>query len=273
MTAPAAPPGRFDDLRTRVISAAVMVPVGAAAVWLGGSVFAILVILLTAAMIWELATITAPDRRDTPLVLAAVAAMALGGAIFVHWPGTTGLLALPAVLLFLTPRANRGAGALLALGIMLAGYGLVVLRDGQGAATILWLVLVVVASDLAGYFVGRVVGGRKFWPAISPKKTWSGTAAGWAAAVLVGLGFVLAGMAGPGLLVLSAGIALAGQLGDIAESLIKRRCGVKDASGLIPGHGGVMDRFDALTGAVVAVILLGLVVPLPLPVPLAAGGG
>lgn len=80
---------------------------------------------------------------------------------------------------------------------------------------------------------------------------------------MVGLGFVLAGTAGWGLVLLSPLIALSGQMGDIAESWIKRRAGVKDASRLIPGHGGVMDRFDALTGAVVAVMLLGLVLPLP----------
>jgi phosphatidate cytidylyltransferase len=160
----------------------------------------------------------------------------------------------------------------MALGIMLAGYGLLVLREGQGTATILWLVLVVVASDLAGYFAGRILGGPKFWPAISPRKTWSGTVAGWVAAMLVGLAFVLAGKAGPGLLLLSAAVAFAGQMGDIGESLIKRRCGVKDASRLIPGHGGVMDRFDSLTAAVVAVMLLGLVLPLPLPAPVGGGG-
>jgi phosphatidate cytidylyltransferase len=88
----------------------------------------------------------------------------------------------------------------------------------------------------------------------------------------VGLCFVLAGKAGPALLLLSPLVAFAGQMGDIAESWIKRRCGVKDASQLIPGHGGVMDRFDALTGAVVAVMLLDLALTLPLPAGFGAGG-
>jgi phosphatidate cytidylyltransferase len=128
----------------------------------------------------------------------------------------------------------------------------------------LWLIGIVIVSDVMGYFAGRSLGGPKFWPAISPKKTWSGTIAGWVGAALVGLGFVLFGTAGWGLVILSPMVAFAGQMGDIAESWIKRRTGVKDSSNLIPGHGGVLDRFDALIAAVVLVMLLGLIMPLPL---------
>ncbi len=127
-----------------------------------------------------------------------------------------------------------------------------------------WLVLVVVASDIMGYFAGRMLGGPKFWPRVSPKKTWSGTVAGWVGAAAVGLVLVVMGHAGPAIVVLSPLVALAGQMGDIVESLLKRRAGVKDASRLIPGHGGVLDRFDALIGAVLAVWLWGLVLPLPI---------
>jgi phosphatidate cytidylyltransferase len=141
---------------------------------------------------------------------------------------------------------------------MVAGYGLVEFREEAGTTGILWLVTVVVMSDVAGYFAGRMIGGPKFWPKVSPKKTWSGTVAGWIGAVLVGLGFVLAGMGGWALLVLSPLVAFAGLLGDGAESWIKRRAGVKDSSHLIPGHGGLLDRFDALIGATVLVMVLGL---------------
>jgi phosphatidate cytidylyltransferase len=116
-----------------------------------------------------------------------------------------------------------------------------------------------------GYFIGRRFGGPKFWPRVSPNKTWSGTVAGWVGAALVGLAFVAAGRAGWGLVALSPLIALAGQLGDIAESWIKRRAGFKDSSSLIPGHGGVLDRFDALIGAALAVLILSFVFALPLP--------
>lgn len=261
--------GRWDDLRPRVLSAIVMVAVGAAEIWLGGPSFAVLVILLTAAMVWELATITAPARRNTPLTLAGGAAVALAGAIWLPGEGAAALLLVPALALALTPRRDRRLSAAWAAAVMVAGFGLVDLRNEAGMAAILWLVLVVVASDIAGYFVGRTVGGPKFWPRISPKKTWSGTVAGWAGAAAVGAGFAWGGWAPWALVPLSAVIALAGQMGDIGESWLKRRAGVKDSSALIPGHGGLLDRFDALTGAAVAVMALGLVAALPLPV---AGG-
>ena len=128
---------------------------------------------------------------------------------------------------------------------------------------LLWLILVVVATDIAGYFAGRALGGPKFWPAISPKKTWSGTAAGWISAAVVGLIFLLITDAGRDLIWISAAVAFASQMGDIAESAVKRRCGVKDSSNLIPGHGGLFDRFDGLLGASLAMLAVALVVDVP----------
>ena len=250
--------GRWDDLRPRVISAIVMTAVGAAEIWLGGPSFAVLVVLLTAGMIWELASITAPRQKNRPLLVAGLAAAALGAALVLRSDLAAAFLTVPAFALALTPRRDRRIAAAYAVAIMVAGYGLVEFREEAGTTGILWLVIVVVMSDVAGYFAGRMIGGPKFWPKVSPKKTWSGTVAGWVGAVLVGLGFVLAGMAGWGLLILSPVVAFAGQLGDIAESWIKRRAGVKDSSHLIPGHGGLLDRFDALIGATVLVMALGL---------------
>ena len=180
------------------------------------------------------------------------------------------MLLVPALFFALTRRRDRRLSAAWAAAAMISGYGLIYLRNEAGTPAILWLVLVVIASDVMGYFAGRILGGPKFWPAISPKKTWSGTVAGWVGAALVGLGFVMAGYAGWGLVALSPLVAFGGQMGDIAESWVKRRAGVKDSSALIPGHGGVLDRFDAMTGAVVLLILLSLLANLPLPV--ASGG-
>jgi phosphatidate cytidylyltransferase len=259
------PVGRWTDLRKRVVSAAVLVAVGGAEIWLGGPSFAVLVVLLTGAMVWELAKMTAPGHDNTPLGLAAITCLCLG--LTQVFPETVAAAALlvPALAIALTDRRDRRLASLYAVAIMVAGFGLIELRMTAGTPVILWLVLIVVASDVLGYFVGRMVGGPKFWPTISPKKTWSGTLAGWAGAALVGLCFVIAGYGGVWLVVLSVLIGFAGQMGDIWESWIKRRCGVKDASTLIPGHGGVLDRFDALIGAIVVLILLGLVLDLPLP--------
>jgi phosphatidate cytidylyltransferase len=262
---PGRPVGRWEDLRKRVVSAVVLVAVGGAEIWLGGPSFAVLVVLLTAAMVWELAKMTAPDHENTPLGLAGLAGLCLAATWFLPDRVSTAFLLVPALAIALTDRRDRRLSSLYSVAIMVAGYGLIDLRMTAGTPAILWLVLIVVASDVLGYFVGRVVGGPKFWAAISPKKTWSGTVAGWVGAALVGLGFWLAGYGGSGLVLLSVVIAFAGQMGDIAESWVKRRCGVKDASSLIPGHGGVLDRFDALIGALVALILLDLLVDLPLP--------
>lgn len=257
--------GRWGDLKARVLSALVMVAVGAVEIWLGGLPFAALVLLVTGAMVWELARMTGrPGQGALPLALAALAVAALAGALWLPSDHAELLLAAPALALALTPRRDRRIATVYGLAMLMAGYGLIELRD-LGMVALIWLVAVVVASDILGYFAGRILGGPKFWPAISPKKTWSGTAAGWLGAALVGLGFVVWAGAGWGLVALSPLVAFAGQMGDIAESWIKRRAGVKDSSNLIPGHGGVMDRFDALTGAVVVVIALGLVLPLPLP--------
>jgi len=264
---PASP--RWSDLRPRVLSAVVMLTVGAVEIWLGGPSFTALVLVLTGAMLWELARMTAPQEGRAALVLAAIGAGSLLVTLLSPKEIGGAMLLVPALAFALTPRRDRRLSAAWAVAVMVAGYGLIVLRDEAGIAAILWVVAVVVTCDVAGYFAGRMIGGPKFWPAVSPKKTWSGTAAGWIGAVLVGAVFMALGHSDWTILFLSPFIGLAGQMGDIAESWIKRRAGVKDSSSLIPGHGGVMDRFDAMVGAVAALMLLDLLLTLSLP---AAGG-
>ena len=256
--------GRWVDLKPRLLSAAVMLAVGAVEIGFGGLSFLALITALTAIMIWELARITAPTDPRMALILAAMAAASL--ILDEGWPSISAFWVFPLVGLgfLVTQRQHRAAAAALALAIMVAGHGLFVLRDESGTPAILWLLGVVIASDVMGYFAGRLLGGPKFWPAVSPKKTWSGTIAGWIGAAGVGLGFVMAGYGGWGLIAISPFLAFAGQLGDIAESWIKRRTGVKDSSNLIPGHGGLMDRFDALVGGMVFIMLLTRVMPLPI---------
>ncbi len=256
-------PGTWRDLPARFASALVMAAVGGGAIWVGGLWFSALVVAITAVMVWELARMSAPKRRRGALALAGLAGTSLALVLALHSPFALALLAVPGLVSFLRPRLHPQVVAAYALALMLSGYAMVALREGAGLATILWLLAVVIASDLAGYFAGKGLGGPKFWPAISPKKTWSGTIAGWLGAAAMGAGFALAGQGPWVLVVLSPLVAFAGQLGDIMESWIKRRAGVKDSSNLIPGHGGALDRFDALTGAVLAVLVLGLVQVLP----------
>ena len=147
--------------------------------------------------------------------------------------------------------------------ILLAGLGLTILRDDFGFGWMAWLALVVIATDIAGYFVGRAVGGPKLWPRISPSKTWSGGIGGWVAAALVGLWFVIQGASGPELIAISVAVSMASQMGDVAESALKRRMGVKDASAILPGHGGMFDRFDGMLGASVFLLLVEQIIDFP----------
>ena len=151
--------------------------------------------------------------------------------------------------------------------ILVAGFGLTVLRDDFGFGWMAWLALVVIATDILGYFAGRFIGGPKFWPKISPKKTWSGTVAGWIGAAAIGAVFVWQGHAGGELIAISVAISMASQLGDVAESALKRRMGVKDSSAIMPGHGGMFDRFDGMLGASVFLLLVARVIDFP-PVPI-----
>lgn len=257
---------RWADLRPRMLSAAVLLVIGAVEVWLGGWPFLVFIMALVGAMIWELARLSRPEAPKLAFAIGLLAAALLFADE--GWPGWTGWVLLPLVpLVFLAPISGAlrwpmaKTCALIALAIMTVGHGLFDLRQTEGAVAILWVLGVVVVSDVAGYFVGRTVGGPKFWPAVSPKKTWSGTIAGWIGAGLLGAAFVYAGYGGIGLVLISPVIAFAGQMGDVTESWLKRRAGVKDSSRLIPGHGGVMDRFDALVGAMLAVMALQFLAP------------
>lgn len=259
---------KWADLQVRVVSGLVVLGLGIGAIWAGGLPVRLLAVAAAGLMLWELARLGAPGRNGQAVAIGALAALSLAALLWLHGPFWLAALALAPLAGLLTPRRDRLVFALYGLAVMLAAYAVVGFREGYGPGFVLWLVLVVIASDVMGYFAGRMLGGPRFWPAVSPKKTWSGTVAGWAGAALVGLWFVVAAGQGPWLVLFSALTAFAAQMGDIAESAIKRRAGVKDASNLIPGHGGLLDRFDALIGAAVFVLGWGLA---GLPVP-AVGG-
>jgi phosphatidate cytidylyltransferase len=221
--------GKWADLLPRTLSAFVMAAVGVGATHMGGWVFALLILLCLVAMLWELHRMMAPALRagrDWPLFL------------------TYGAMVVAASLVFIMLRLSEA-----------------------GIWAVACLFSIVVMSDVLGYFAGRLLGGPKFWPRISPKKTWSGTVAGWLGAG--GLGLYLSLLTTPPELLIirpTLGatvfvfmvLALASQLGDIAESALKRRNNIKDSSNLIPGHGGFLDRFDGMVGvgSIVAVLWL-----------------
>jgi phosphatidate cytidylyltransferase len=127
-----------------------------------------------------------------------------------------------------------------------------------GFAALMLVLLVVWATDIGGYFAGRLIGGPKLWMRISPKKTWAGAIGGFVASLGVAGGFAAFGFGKilP-LLLLGSALSVASQLGDLFESAVKRRFGVKDSSHLIPGHGGLMDRLDGFVAAIVLAALFG----------------
>jgi phosphatidate cytidylyltransferase len=135
----------------------------------------------------------------------------------------------------------------------------VVRRDPSfGFAALMFVLLVVWATDIGGYFAGRLIGGPKLWPRVSPKKTWAGAIGGFAASLGVAVGFAVSGFGKlVSLLLLAAMLSIAAQLGDLLESAIKRRFGVKDSGHLIPGHGGLMDRLDGFVAAILLAALFG----------------
>ncbi|WP_106744304.1 phosphatidate cytidylyltransferase [Yoonia maritima] len=253
----------WDDLTVRIMSSVAMTMIGAAGIIMGGVWFQMLAVFVTAVMVWELWMMIRGDEPTKGMLLAALVASVLSGQIA---DGTLfGLLLFFVVpLIGVTQLKNeRVTFFVFALGIQIAGWGLVHFRMDYGFVWLLWLMLVVIITDVFGYFAGRSFGGPKFWPKISPKKTWSGTIAGWIGAALVGFVFTLFTNAGPWIIVISMVLSFAGQMGDIAESALKRRMGVKDSSTLIPGHGGLFDRFDALLGAALFMLLVATVFNVP----------
>ncbi len=250
--------GRWSDLTARVFSAAVLVVLGAVEVWLGGLWFEAFVAAACAIMTWELVRMVDPQRSGVALQLAILTGVAV--VVSYHLPPLYKLpfLLAPALVGAGQITRNRGLYVWFVIWIAAAGLGFITIRENMGFAWMVWLIAVVVATDVAGYFVGKSIGGPKFWPRISPKKTWSGTAGGWAAAAVVGAIFASYVGYGVPLVLLSVLTSMASQLGDIVESATKRKMGVKDSSALIPGHGGFLDRFDGMMGAALFVLIAGL---------------
>jgi phosphatidate cytidylyltransferase len=261
---PASSSGKWDDLKQRVLSAIAMVAIGVIGVWAGGFWIHALVAIAAGMMVWELVRMVDTNVPSKALWLGVVSALALFIASYAPAPVfILPLLLAPAFVGYGQVSSGKKMVAPYIAVILCAGFGLIALRDDFGILWMTWLLIVVVGTDVAGYFAGRLLGGPKFWPAISPKKTWSGTIAGWICAALIGLLFAALFNGGPHVIWVSIVVAFASQLGDIAESAIKRRTGVKDSSNLIPGHGGLLDRFDGLLGAALILVLIELIIIFP----------
>ncbi|WP_299359395.1 phosphatidate cytidylyltransferase [uncultured Paracoccus sp.] len=261
--------GRWGDLTRRLGSGIVVAVLGLAVLVAAGLWLRLAVAMLVGGLMWELVRMTTwryaeLHPRGHPYLIAFLAAVAFLIAVLAPLPWGPMVLLVPLLAGWRGVHvSHRVAYVGFAAAFFLAALQLVWVREISGLATTMWIVLTVIQSDVLGYFVGRAVGGPKFWPTVSPKKTWSGTVAGWVGAFVLAAGLLAAGRADWTILILGPLIAFAGQMGDIAESWLKRRIGVKDSSNLIPGHGGVMDRFDALIAALLVSFFAGLLTALP----------
>lgn len=241
--------GRWADLLPRTLSAIVMLGVGGASIHFGGLAFAAFVSACIGAVVWEVLRMFHPGGKVSAVGCGVLGTAALILASYLPLVAVPLVLAVPLALGVLSLKAHRKQVAGVLAWVLLGGFGLIWLRDSYWVGWTYWLIFVVVATDVAGYFCGKYFGGRKFWPAISPKKTWSGTAGGWVAAALTGVVCVLSLHLPPDIIWISVFVSMFSQGGDIAESALKRQTGIKDSSQLIPGHGGVFDRFDGMLGA------------------------
>ena len=256
------------SLRLRAISALALAPLPIAAIWFGSPWLPLLTALAAAVMAWEWGRLCRGGHFGRiGLVLVGVVLVSVAVAALASAQLALATAVLGAAAVFWAARERRDLDpqwtAFGALWVALPCVCLLWLaRDGStGRATLLWVLAVVWATDIGAYVAGRALGGPRLAPRWSPRKTWAGLTGGIACAAFAGWATAAWLEISPALPValVSAGLAVIEQFGDLAESAAKRRFGVKDSSGLIPGHGGLLDRLDGLLAVIPVVALLTLI--------------
>ena len=267
------PPARsFDwkNLAFRAASAAVLIPAVLAAVWYGGGPFLLMIAISIGLMSIEWGKMSAPDAPAEVAVAISVAALAAVFAAYTGWYRSAWGLMIGGAFIAATASRGRAERAMdAAYGVIYvapACIALVWLRDvsrepfawtpGEGVSWTLVTVAVTWAADIGAYAAGNVFKGPKLWPRISPNKTWSGFVGGLvvSSAVAVAVNrFVSTGLSQQAAALVGLIAGLATMAGDLWESILKRRFGVKDSGDLIPGHGGLLDRVDGLMFALIVV--------------------
>ncbi len=234
----------FPDFGARLGSAVILLVIAGVAIGLGGLWFAGFLAVMSAVMVWE------------------VLAMWRAGAKNSNTENSN-------IVAFLLVTASITA-------ICASALALSFIRE-LSLPLLVFLILCVLGSDIGGYFIGRLVGGPRLWVRISPNKTWSGTIGGWALAITLGGGFMMVGLGSLGggigggigggggfalgtVITTAFLLALSAQAGDLTQSAMKRYFGVKDSSNLLPGHGGLFDRFDGMIAASLVLFAVGFLI-------------
>jgi phosphatidate cytidylyltransferase len=254
------------DLWPRVAAAVAMGSVALAAAWIGGFVFAAFWWLASIVVLWEWQRLVGGERLIVERVAVGAVALALVALSALHnsIPGVGAALILGAAAVGWIAGRRQGiwaAAGVFYAGALVASVGLLRVSPSFGMAAILWLFAVVWGADIAAYFAGRLVGGPRLWPRVSPGKTWAGAIVGAFAGAVLGLMLAAWTNRLAALFWLGLATAIVSELGDLFESALKRRFGAKDSSGLIPGHGGLMDRLDAFTSASFFAAVVGILHP------------
>ncbi|WP_407152313.1 phosphatidate cytidylyltransferase [Bradyrhizobium sp. ORS 86] len=249
------------NLVMRVVAALVLAPVAIALAYAGGIAWSLLVTLAAIGLFAEWLMITGLVR-ELRIVAPGVVILLLVGLCLMAGRSKAALVVFVvgafALALISGARRNWATAGLLYAGAAEIAAILVRLDPAKGFAALMFVLLVVWVTDIGGYFAGRSIGGPKLWVRVSPKKTWAGAIGGFVASLLVAGGFAVfeIGTTGP-LLLLGAALSVVSQLGDLFESAVKRRFGVKDSSHIIPGHGGLLDRLDGFVAAVIVAAIFG----------------
>ena len=254
------------NLKLRIVSGLVLAAVAFGLAYAGPLPFALLVLLCSVVISWEWGRLVRGASFDLGFFVhatAVAAAIVLAGAGY----AALGLAVLSIAAITLVPLYLGGGAGLSVLGVFYVGIpavALLWLRSDEpfGFTAVLFIFAVVWSSDTAAYAAGRTIGGPKLWPRVSPNKTWAGLIGALCAGAIVGTVFAILEPEASAARLIFLGVALAfiAQAGDLAESALKRGFNLKDASALIPGHGGFMDRMDSIVAAAVAAGLLALAV-------------
>jgi phosphatidate cytidylyltransferase len=251
-----------DNLEIRIVSALVLAPLALAAVWLGPPYLPLLAVAAAGGMGWEWSRLSDGGGGFPAALMVATpfAAAVFSGFGHVRLAIASALIGGLVVGWLVRMRGGKkpfwpGAGTFYLA--MAAASFLWIEQLAGGRASVFWLLALVWASDIGAFAAGHAIGGPRLAPRLSPNKTWAGFFGGLAGAGLVGVASASITHAPLALLLpVSLALGLAAQAGDLVESLAKRRYGVKDAGQLIPGHGGLLDRFDSLLAAALALGLL-----------------
>ena len=258
--------GKWSDLALRSLSTIILMPVALYCIWQGGIWFQMFIAVLAVLVALEWADIVHAGNER------AFALLALSGMAAVFVTESQGLDAACAALLMIwllsvlqwVLRAGQGSiwGLLGVFYVGLPTIAFVLLReDGPwGGWAVVWCFMVVWAADICAYFSGRLIGGPKLAPRLSPKKTWAGLCGAMLGAAVVSVIFARSlGLNVAVLALLAAALTCVEQSGDILESAMKRRFGRKDSGNFIPGHGGVLDRVDGLLAVILAAAVIGYI--------------